>query len=169
MECRDDRRGAGVQKQRVLFICTHNSARSQMAEGYLRAHHGELFEAASAGTEVRAVHPAAIAVMAEIGIDIAGHRSKSLHEFTGQGTDIAVTVCDSARGACPFFPGAKETIHAGFPDPSACNGTPAECLDQFREVRDAIVAWIEESFVPVYRSHGPDTRTVSSRKGRIRK
>ena len=136
----------------ILFICTHNSARSQMAEGYLRARYGDVFEVHSAGTEVRGVNPVAIAVMAEIGIDISTHRSKLIDEFFDQRTDIVVTVCDSAHQACPFFPGAKTLIHAGFPDPSACTGTPRECLDLFRAVRDEIITWIDQTFVPQYRN-----------------
>ena len=96
-----------LKKSRVLFICTHNSARSQMAEGYLRKHYGDLFEAGSAGTEVRTVHPLAVLVMDEIGIDISGYRSKLIDEFFDQGADIVVTVCDSVTNACPFFPGCK--------------------------------------------------------------
>lgn len=144
-----------VKKLRVLFICTHNSARSQMAEGYLRARYGDLFEAASAGTEVREVNPLAVAVMDEIGIDISGHRSKLIDEFFDRGADIVVTVCDSAHQACPFFPGAKTVIHAGFPDPSACAGTPDECLTQFRQVRNAVIAWIDTTLVPEYGHKGP--------------
>ncbi len=138
------------QKLRVLFICTHNSARSQMAEGYLRARHSDLIEAGSAGTEVREVHPHAIQVMKEIGIDISGHRSKLIDEFFDRGADVVVTLCDSAQQSCPFLPGAKTVIHAGFPDPSACAGTPEECLTQFRMVRDAIIAWIDTRLVPEY-------------------
>jgi len=139
-----------LKKPRVLFICTHNSARSQMAEGYLRKHYGDLFEAGSAGTGVRTVHPLAVLVMDEIGIDISGYRSKLIDEFFDQGADIVVTVCDSVTNACPFFPGAKTVLHAGFPDPSACTGTPDECLMQFRQVRDAIIAWIDTTLVPAY-------------------
>lgn len=138
------------QKPRVLFICTHNSARSQMAEGYLRARYSDLFEAGSAGTEVMEVHSRAIQVMKEIGIDISGHRSKLIDEFFDQGADVVVTLCDSAQQSCPFLPGAKTVIHAGFPDPSACVGTPEECLMQFRKVRDAIIAWIDTRLVPEY-------------------
>ena len=88
--------------------------------------------------------------MGEIGIDISGQRSRLIDEFSGTGADIVVTVCDNAREACPYFPGAKKIIHAGFPDPSSCNGTPAECFAQFRQVRDAIIAWIDLVFVPEY-------------------
>ncbi len=138
------------KRQVILFICTHNSARSQMAEGYLRARYGDIFEVHSAGTEVRGVNPVAIAVMSEIGIDISGHRSKLIDEFIGSDTDVVVTVCDTARQTCPFFPGAKTIIHAGFPDPSACTGTSRECLGVFRTVRDDIIDWIDHSFVPDY-------------------
>ena len=138
------------QKPRVLFICTHNSARSQMAEGYLKARYTDLFDVESDGTDVRGVHPMAVTVMEEIGIDISRHRSKLIDEFFGRGADVVVTVCDRAHKACPFFPGAKITTHAGFPDPSACTGTPEECLEVFRTVRDDIIAWIDDSFVPTY-------------------
>ncbi len=96
-----------MKKKTVLFICTHNSARSQMAEGYLRVRYGTMFDVGSAGTEVRKVHPLAVAVMEEIGVDISGHRSKLIDEFFDRSPDIVVTVCDSARQACPFFPGQK--------------------------------------------------------------
>jgi arsenate reductase len=145
----------GHKKLLVLFICTHNSARSQIAEGYLRARHGDIFEVHSAGTEVRAVNPVAITVMSEIGIDISGHRSKLIDEFFETGTDIVVTVCDSAQQSCPFFPGAKTTIHAAFPDPSSCTGTPEVCLIRFRQVRNDIITWIDTVFVPNYRQSKP--------------
>jgi arsenate reductase len=138
------------RKIRVLFICTHNSARSQMAEGYLRARYGDLFEAASAGTEAGVLNPMAVAVMNEADIDISRHRSKLVDEFFDRGADIVVTICDGAHQACPFFPGAKTVIHAGFPDPSGCTGTPRECIRQFRQVRDAIITWIDTTFVPEY-------------------
>ena len=144
-----------MEKKIVLFICTHNSARSQMAEGYLRARYGNLFDVGSAGNEVREVHPLAVAVMEEIGIDISGHRSKLIDEFFDRGADIVVTVCDSAHQACPFFPGAKTILHAGFPDPSDCTGSPEECLTQFRQVRDAIIAWIDTTLVPEYGNKEP--------------
>ena len=139
---------AESRRRVILFICTHNSARSQMAEGYLRARYGDMFEVHSAGTEVRGVNPIAIAVMDEIGIDISEHRSRHIDEFIGREADVVVTVCDSARNACPYFPDAKKLIHAGFPDPSACTGTASECLEQFRQVRDAIIAWIDMTLVP---------------------
>ena len=131
---------------RVLFLCTHNSSRSQMAEGLLRAHGGERFAVSSAGTHPRAVHPLAIRAMREIGIDIseaAGYRAKGLDVFSGQPFDLVVTVCDEAAEECPFFPGARRQVHWGFPDPSAATGTEEERLAVFREVRDAIAVRIE--------------------------
>lgn len=131
------------ERTRVLFICTHNAARSQMAEGYLRARYGDRFEAFSAGTEVNGVSTDAIRVMQEIGVDISRHRSKSLREFDGREMDVVVTVCDSAKGACPFFPWAQETIHQEFSDPGALEGSNEEILAGFREIRDAITWWID--------------------------
>lgn len=122
--------------RRVLFVCTHNSARSQMAEGMLRAWAGDRFEAHSAGTEVSSVRPEAIAVMAEIGIDIAGHRSKSVQEYLGEAFDWVLTVCDQARESCPVFPGAGETGHWSVDDPSAVTGTEGQRLEPFRRARD---------------------------------
>lgn len=131
---------------RVLFLCTHNSSRSQMAEGLLRARGGQRYAVSSAGTHPRTVHPLAIRVMREIYIDIseaAGYRAKGLDEFTGQPVDLAVTVCDEAAEECPFFPGARRQVHWGFPDPSAALGTEDERLAVFREVRNAIGARID--------------------------
>lgn len=124
--------------QRVLFLCTHNSARSQMAEGLLRHLAGDRFEVASAGTEKTRVHPLAIAAMRELGIDLAGHSSKTLDAFTGERFDFVITVCDRANESCPIFPGAAERLHWGFDDPSAATGSDAERLAAFRTVRDAI-------------------------------
>src|SRR5512133_2352772 len=97
-------------KKKILFICTHNSARSQIAEAHMNAKYADGYEAFSAGTEATRVHPIAIEVMKEIGIDISGHRSKLLDAYFGKGIETVVTVCDSAQGACPFFPGAQEII-----------------------------------------------------------
>jgi arsenate reductase len=132
---------------RVLFICTHNSARSQMAEGMLRAWGGRRFEAFSAGTEATEVRPLAIAAMDEVGIDISGHRSKTIAEFDGQSFDYAVTVCDEAREACPYFAGAKQQLHWSFDDPSAATGTDAERLAVFRRVRDEIGLRIRDELI----------------------
>jgi arsenate reductase len=131
---------------RVLFLCTHNSSRSQMAEGLLRPRGGDRYVVFSAGTHPRNVHPLAIQAMREMGIDIneaAGYRAKSLEEFIGQPPmDLVVTVCDEAAEECPFFPGARRQEHWGFPDPSAAMGTEAERLAAFRSVRDQIAARI---------------------------
>ena len=124
--------------RRVLFLCTHNSARSQMAEGLLRELGGGGFEAHSAGTEATHVRPLAIRAMQEIGIDIGAQRSKTLDEYAGQPFDLVVTVCDEAREACPYFPGAREQIHWSLPDPSKATGTEESRLAVFREVRDEL-------------------------------
>lgn len=135
------------RKIRVLFVCTHNSARSQMAEGLLNALLGDRYEAASAGTEPRGVHPLAVQVMDEIGVDIRHHRSKSVDEFREEWFDVVVTVCDHAKETCPFFPNARRRMHRSFPDPSAVED-PREQLETFRKVRDAIREWILETFGP---------------------
>lgn len=130
----------------VLFLCTHNSSRSQMAEGLLRARGGTRFAVSSAGTHPRRVHPLAIRAMREIGIDMseaAGYHAKGLDEFAGQPFDLVVTVCDEAAEECPYFPGAHRQVHWGFPDPSAASGTDGERLAVFRAVRDAIAARVE--------------------------
>jgi arsenate reductase len=119
-----------------------------MAEGYMNAKYGNRFEVFSGGTEISQVHPMAIAVMKEIGIDISGYRSKLIDEYFGKGIETVITVCDSAQKACPFFPAAKNVMHVTFPDPSICTGTPDECLWQFRGVRDAIILWIDAILVP---------------------
>jgi len=134
-------------KKTVLFICVHNSARSQLAEGLVNALYGDRFEAVSGGTTATRVHPAAIQAMAEIGIDISGHHSKSIDVFEGRRFDYVVMVCDDKQADCPFFPGGKEQIHHAFEDPAACTGTDEEVLACFRKSRDAIRVWIEEMFV----------------------
>jgi arsenate reductase len=134
-------------KKRVLFICTHNAARSQMAEGLLRDLHGGLYEAYSAGTEPAGVSPYAVKVMAEIGIDMGAHRSKGIQEFSGQQFDYVVTVCDQAKEACPYFPGGKKMLHQSFEDPSAVTGTEEEIMAGFRQIRDEVKIWIESEFI----------------------
>jgi arsenate reductase (thioredoxin) len=128
---------------RVLFICTHNSARSQMEEGWLRNLGGEQFEAFSAGTEATRVRPLAIRAMAEVGIDIAGLQSKTLDHYLGEPFDDVITVCDAAVEACPVFFGAKRQRHWSFPDPSKATGSEEEQLAVYREIRDAIRSRIE--------------------------
>lgn len=131
------------QKLRVLFVCTHNSARSQMAEAFLRFHGGDRFEAFSAGTEATAVRPEAITVMNELGIDISGQRSKTFERFLGEPFEWVITVCDTARQACPVFPGAEHGAHWGFDDPAEAEGTDEERLAVFRRVRDEINARVK--------------------------
>ncbi len=135
------------KKQRVLFVCTHNSARSQMAEGWLRHLAGDRFEAHSAGTEATQVHPLAIRVMAEVGIDISGQRSKTIEEYLGQPFDWVITVCDQAAEACPLFPGGGERLHWSFPDPSKATGSEDQRLAVYRQVRDAIRERIETDLI----------------------
>ena len=130
-------------KQRVLFICTHNSARSQMAEGLLNGLAGDRFEAFSAGTEATHVRPLALRAMAEVGIDISGQESKTLERFLSQPFDAVITVCDAAAEACPVFVGAKRQLHWSFPDPSKAIGSEEEQLAVYRRVRDAIRQRIE--------------------------
>lgn len=125
-------------KKRVLILCTGNSARSQMAEGLLRHDGGENFEVYSAGVEKSFVRPQAIAAMKEIGIDISGHRSKSVDEFIGQEFAYVITVCDNANERCPIFPGNTKRIHWSFDDPAAAEGDEAAKLAVFTRVRDEI-------------------------------
>ena len=127
---------------RVLFLCTHNSARSQMAEAILRHLGGERLAVESAGTEATRVHPLAIEVMARRGIDLTGQRSKHLDELAGHPFDLLVTVCDSANEACPFFPNATDRLHWSIPDPSAAGGTEAERLAAFERAADDLEARI---------------------------
>ena len=139
-------------KQRILFICTHNSARSQIAEGLLRHLGGDRFEAYSAGTEATRVRPLAIEVMRELDIDISGQQSKTLDRYVGEPFDKVITVCDTAAEACPVFPGAREQLHWSFPDPSQATGSPEELRAVYRSVRDAIRARIEGELLHAGRS-----------------
>ena len=123
---------------RVLFLCTHNSARSQMAEGFLRAMAGDRFEAGSAGTEKTSVNPLAIGVMAELGIDLGGHTSKLYADVASGAWDYLITVCDDANERCPWVPGSVQRLHWSFPDPSRAVGTEEQRLAVFRRVRDQI-------------------------------
>src|SRR5919204_1695737 len=133
--------------QRVLFLCTHNSARSQMAEGLLRHFGAGHFEALSAGTEATHVRPLAIRAMNEIGIDISGQQSKTLDQFLGQRFDAVITVCDQANEACPVFFGARERLHWSFPDPSQVSGAEEEQLAAYRSVRDGLREQIERELL----------------------
>jgi arsenate reductase len=131
----------------VLFLCTHNSARSQMAEGLLQVLGGDRFEAFSAGTEATQVRPLAVRAMAELGIDISGQESKTLERYLDQPFDQVITVCDQANEACPVFFGARERLHWSFPDPSQATGSEDEQLAVYRSVRDAIRARIERELL----------------------
>src|SRR5829696_982848 len=135
-----------TEKPRVLFLCTHNSARSQMAEGMLRNLAEGRFEVMSAGTEATHVRRQAIKVMNEIGIDISGQESKTLARYLGQPFDYVITVCDEANEACPIFAGAKNRLHWSFADPSQATGSEEERLAVFRRVREEIRERIEQHF-----------------------
>ena len=125
-------------KPKVLFLCSGNSARSQMAEGYLRHVAGEAFEPLSAGIDPKSLNPLAVETMAEIGIDISAQRSKDVREFLGQAIPYVITVCDNAREHCPIFPLTYKFLHWCFDDPAAATGTHEEKLAVFRRVRDEI-------------------------------
>ena len=129
--------------RRVLFLCTHNSARSQMAEGLLRWLGGDRFDAHSAGTEATQVRPLAIAAMAELGIDISKQTSKSLDPYVDQSFDDVITVCDDANESCPVFPNATHRLHWSLPDPSKATGTPDAQLAVYRSVRNDLRARIQ--------------------------
>ena len=138
-----------MAKPSVLFICTHNSARSQMAEGLLRAKYGDRYAVASAGTEQTHVRPLAIRAMQDMGIDISDHTSKTIDTVTADQTfDVVVTVCDHAREACPYVPAREQNLHQSFDDPSAATGSEEEQLAVFRRVRDEISGWIDTVFGP---------------------
>jgi arsenate reductase len=134
-------------KKRILFICTHNSARSHMAEGLLRSLGGDQFEAFSAGTEAILVRPLAMKAMAEVGIDISKQQSKTLQRYLNEPFDEVITVCDTAAEACPLFPGAAKMQHWSLPDPSKATGSEEEQLAVYRHVRDAIRARIEQELI----------------------
>jgi len=125
-------------KPRVLFVCTENACRSQMAEGLLRHEAGAAFEVFSAGTKPTQVRPEAVAVMREAGIDISGHRSKSVDEFEGQDFDFVITVCDNAKQSCPIYPEKTKRIHWSIEDPAAVQGSEEEILAAFRRIRDEL-------------------------------
>jgi len=131
-------------KKKVLFVCTGNSCRSQMAEGFLRHLEGEKYEAYSAGTHPSVLNPRATQVMREVGIDISGQRSKSLDEFLGRDMDLVITVCDHAKETCPVFPNAGKAVHWSFTDPAEAGGSEEEILQVFRKVRDQILRKIKE-------------------------
>ncbi len=133
-------------KKKILFLCTGNSCRSQMAEGWTRALKGDVLEAYSAGVQTHGLNPNAVRVMAEAGVDISSHRSKHVSELLNAGMDYVVTVCDSAAEACPIFPGKAKIVHRSFQDPPALAKTAKseeEALLHYRRVRDEIRAFVE--------------------------
>lgn len=135
------------RKPHLLFLCTGNACRSQMAEGWARHLHGDRFEVASAGTNPHGMNLKAIRVMAEAGVDISGHTSKHVDALAGSNFDYVFTVCDHAHESCPVFPGGAKVIHAGFDDPPRLalgSKTEEEALQHYRRVRDEIKAWIEK-------------------------
>lgn len=141
-----------MRKPKVLFLCTGNSARSQMAEGLLREITGERFEVFSAGTHPVGVNPLAIEAMQEVGIDISRHRSKNVKEFLGQPIEYVITVCDRAKEACPIFPGTYKFLSWSLDDPATATGTKDAKLEAFRRIRDEISRNIEIQFGPVAKS-----------------
>jgi arsenate reductase (thioredoxin) len=147
-----------TQKIQVLFICSHNSCRSQMAEGILNHFCGDFFHAQSAGIKKTHVHPLAIQVMNEIDIDISNQQSKHLDEFRNKKFDVVATVCDSAKETCPFYPG-KKIIHQSFFDPSTVQGSKEKQLTTFRKTRDEIKQWLQKEFC--------DTTEIKHKKGEI--
>ncbi|EGO62464.1 arsenate reductase ArsC [Acetonema longum] len=134
------------QKKKILFLCTHNSARSQMAEGLLRALYGDRFEAFSAGTMATEVNPYVARAMAEIGIDISAQWSKGLTEYLNDSFDYIVTVCDGAKEACPFFPGGGVMLHQSFTNPSGFRGSDDQIMNGVRLVLSEIKGWIVMTF-----------------------
>ena len=135
-----------MDRKPVLFLCTHNSARSQMAEGLLRDRYGARYEVYSAGLEATEVRPLAIEVMREVGVDLSGHTSKTIDALADATFDVVVTVCDHAREACPHLPARELNLHEGFEDPSAATGSEDERRAVFRRVRDALADWIDATF-----------------------
>lgn len=140
------------KKKKVLFLCTHNAARSQIAEGLMNSLLSEKYEAHSAGIEPTSVHPFAVTVMSEIGIDISHNRSKSVDEFFNEDNsgiflfDYVVTVCEHAKEACPYFPNAQKRLHQSFTDPASLDGADASKLEAFRKIRDEITEWLLRVF-----------------------
>ena len=137
-------------KPKVLFLCTGNSARSQMAEGYLRRVAGDRFEAVSAGIEPKGLNPLAVAAMREIGIDISHQQSKDVASFLGEPMPYVITVCDHAKQRCPIFPGTWKFLHWNVEDPADAEGTEAERLAAFRRVRDQLIRFIDEQLVSAH-------------------
>jgi arsenate reductase len=147
-----------MERTRVLFLCVHNSARSQMAEGLLRSMAGDGVVVQSAGLEAGRVRPEAIAVMAELGLDISRQTSKSVGSLAGERFEIVVTTCDEAKEACPLFPGASRMLHWSLPDPAAVEGDQATRIAAFREVRDQLWAHVADLARDLERSQSTTSR-----------
>lgn len=130
--------------KKILVLCTGNSCRSQIAEGYLQHFAGDRAQVYSAGVETHGVNPRAIATMKEDGIDISGHTSNHVDEYRGIDFDYVITVCDSARERCPYFPSSAQLFHHNFPDPAKATGTEEEIMAQFRAVREQIKAYAKD-------------------------
>ena len=143
---------------KVLFLCTENSCRSQMAEGLVNHYLIGKVKAFSAGVRPSRVNPRAIQVMAELGIDISHHRSKSIDDLAGEQFDLVITVCDRAQQQCPIFPGDTEVMHVGFPDPARATGTDSEIMAAFRQVRDAL----QSELIPLLREKAKAPRSAKS-------
>ena len=131
-----------MKKQKVLFICTHNSARSQMAEAFLNNIYPGNYQAFSAGTVPGRIDPLVVSVMSELGIDMGRHWSKDLDYFNGETFDCVITVCDNAKETCPYFPGGRKQMHKSFIDPSSLGGDFPEVADKYRMIRDEVKDWI---------------------------
>jgi arsenate reductase len=149
---------ADVDRVRVLFLCVHNSARSQMAEGLLRSMAGDAVEVKSAGLEAGHLRPEAVAVMSELGLDISPQRSKKIDELAGERFDVVVTTCDEAKEACPFFPGAGRTLHWDVEDPAAVTGDAGARLQAFRKARDELWAHVADVVRELERDHSVPSR-----------
>lgn len=146
-----------MSRKKVLILCTANSARSQMAEGLLKHICGNDYEINSAGTRESSVRPEAIAVLKELAIDISGHRSKSVEEFADEKIDFVLTVCDSAKENCPYFPAETKLTHRSFEDPAAVEGDEKTRLDAFRRVRDEINLYFSEEYLEIIGWERPET------------
>ncbi|MEQ9592755.1 MAG: arsenate reductase ArsC [Cyclobacteriaceae bacterium] len=129
--------------KRILVLCTGNSCRSQMAHGYLKKIGGDKVEVKSAGIEAHGLNPKAVEVMREVGIDISGHTSNTIEEYSNETFDYVLTVCDNAKERCPFFPAKSKLVHHNFPDPAAAKGSENEILMAFRSTRDQIEAYCQ--------------------------
>ncbi|VBB45369.1 Protein ArsC [uncultured Desulfatiglans sp.] len=134
-----------LERKTILFVCTHNSARSQMAEALVNHLYGDRYQAFSAGTEPTEVHPIARRAMSELGMDISRQQSKSIDRFLGQDFEWVVTLCDHAHESCPVFPAGYKRVHKGFRDPAAAEGDDEERLEAFRMVRDELKEWFEKT------------------------